>query len=351
MNTEREENTALVDDTTTQETNEASAETSVEETKEFDANAFSKMEEVSSNESNASETSIESVENSTDDSDDESYIEWDISDSSGEETQAQETTEETSTNNEEQKQTTSENTNDETVAPQVDYSSVSEKLGIEIKSEEDIISYVDNIKSQAVGNTTNDKIKRLEGYIQLDDRELLKADLKAQGFNDADVTEAMETFEDNGTIKIEAKKIRNALNRNISAERNSIIEKQNADAKQQEQEVKEIRSNIRKVIDESETMFGFKMAKDAETLGKVRDNHYKYTTEQFMKDITKDEKSMVEVAWLWKHKDVILNAAKNKGLQKGKESVLSQITKPDTDSVTRIREESTKEFDPNKFVS
>lgn len=349
------EETGLVNavETENQEVNETSTETSVEDTKDFDASKFNTLEESANQEieNNNSETEETSA---NDKSDNEEFIDWDItnSEASNEETTENNEAQETTAN--EELETTNETDStevNESVSATIDYAEIGNKIGVEIKSEEDFVSYVQNLKERNKGSVTNDKINRLGGYLKLNDKELLEADLKSQGFNEAETKEAIETFTDNGTIKFEAKKIRNGLNRLIDNERNSVLKQQEANAKREEQEVEQLRSNIKNYIDNSKTMFGFKMAKDEATLKKVQENHYKYTTTEFYKDITKDEKSLAEAAWLWKHKDVILNAAKNKGLQKGKESVLNQMTNPDTNTSTRIREESTKEFDAKKFAS
>jgi hypothetical protein len=342
---EREENTtALVEETVdTQETTQETAETSAEVT--FDQNAFSDIQE-----SNDSETTEETTSENTDEVQDDLEIEWDLENT--EESSTEQTTE--TENTEEQAESNSE----ETTNVEVNYEAISDKIGVEVKSEEDFLNYIqekdkkiEELQQMTKGNVTNERIENLKSYISLDDKELLKADFKAQGFTDAEIDEAVDTYVDNGTVKIEAKKIRNTLNRTIDGERNKMIEDQKANAKREEQEVQELRGNIKKFIDNSKTMFGFKMAKDETTLQQVRDSHYKYTTEKFYKDITESEQTMAEAAWLWKNKDAILNAAKNRGTQTGKKAILDEITVPDTSTTTRIREESSGEFNADKFAS
>lgn len=347
MEENKTEETGLVNavETENQEVNETSAETSVEDNPSFDANAFTEIQEVTDDVPNVEEEDKNELPNNEEVvEDDNPTIEWTIENND-------ESTEVETPSNEEVVE-------DTPVSKEIDYSVISDKIGVEIKSEEDFLAYmqekdnkIQELQELTKGNATNDKIKNWQKYIQLSDKELMEANLKAEGFSEAEIQEAIDTYVDNGTLKIETKKIRNTLNRHIDNERNSMIEKQAESAKHEEQRVLEVRNNIKKFIDNSETMFGFKMAKDEQQLENVRKEHYKYTTEEFYKSITKDEQSMAEAAWLWKYKDVILNAAKNNGLQKGKESVLNQIVKPDTDTTTRIREESSKEFDPLKFAS
>jgi hypothetical protein len=324
-------------------TEESSVEN--EDSVTFDANAFSDI-------SNDSDDSSENSDNNTEDND--SFeLNWDDNESS-----------ENSESNEEQNESSeseeaeSEEANLENTSTEINYELIGDKIGAEIKSEEDLKKYVDEKNKQieelqelTKGNVTNEKIKNLKTYISLEDKELLRADFKAQGFSDEEIDEAVDVYTDNGTIGIEAKKIRNTLNRSIDLERNKMIEKQKAKAKLEEQEVNELRNNIKEFIFNSETMFGFKMAKDEDSLKTVREKHYEYTTGKFYKEITESEQTMSEAAWLWKNRDVIINAAKNRGTQKGRKDILDEITVPDDSRSTRIREESTGEFNVNKFVS
>jgi len=341
---EREENTGGLAEEAVETQTQETAETSADVT--FDNNAFMDVQESNDSET---ETTEASSETNTEESDEGLEIEWELPDNG--ETSTEETTETENTEAQE------ESTTEQPANVDFNYEAISDKIGVEVKSEEDFLNYIqekdkkiEELQQMTKGNVTNERIENLKSYVSLDDKELLKADFKAQGFTDAEIDEAVDTYVDNGTVKIEAKKIRNTLNRTMDGERNKMIEEQKAGAKREEQEVQRLRDNIKKHINESETMFGFKMAKDEESLQKVRDSHYKYTTENFYKEITESEQTMSEAAWLWKNRNTLLNAAKNRGTQTGKKAILDVITVPDTSTTTRIREESTGEFNPNKFA-
>ena len=208
-----------------------------------------------------------------------------------------------------------------------------------------------NQLKESGGTVTNEKINSLQGYLKLDNKELLQKDLEAQGFRGDKLQETLDTLQDNGMLEIEATKVRNAINGAITKEQTSITqESKNADAKRQadrDESVKELQTYLSSQTD----MFGFKMAKDEESLGKVRDGHHKYITSgSFLKDITKNNESLAESAWLWRNRETLLKAARNNGLQQGRSEVLNDLGNPDTGGGGKFADPSGKgEFDPSKF--
>ena len=114
-------------------------------------------------------------------------------------------------------------------------------------------------------------------------------------------------------------------------EQNAVKSQEEAQAKQEQDRIDSV-NELSKHIKGQTEMFGFKMAKDEETLGKVRDSHHKYITNgSFLQDITKDNESLAESAWLWKNRETLLKAARNGGLQQGRSEILNDMHNPDTD--------------------
>jgi hypothetical protein len=200
-------------------------------------------------------------------------------------------------------------------------------------------------------NVTSKKITALQSYLKFDDNELIKKDLEAQGFKGEQLQETLDTLQDNGMLKIEATKVRNAISSSISNERSAITkDARDEDAKQlqdREQSVKALKT----YLNDQNEMFGFKMAKDEETLGKVRDSHHKYITSgSFLTEITKDNESLAESAWLWKNRETLLKAARNGGLQQGRSEILNDMHNPDTEGGgTFVSPDGKGEFNVSKF--
>ncbi len=206
------------------------------------------------------------------------------------------------------------------------------------------------LKESAPG-ATNDVINKYNDFLRLSNEELVKEDLKQLGFKDQELDSAMDSLKDNQMLNIEATKVRNAIKGAIAKEQQSITQKTlNEDAKHQEDRDKSVKE-LQTYLNSQTDMFGFKMAKDEDSLTKVRDNHQKYITSgSYLKDITKDNESLAESAWLWKNRETLLKAARNNGLQQGRSEVLDDIGQPDNGSNGKFADPSGKgEFNASKF--
>lgn len=337
-----------------------------EETKEFDASAFGNGI-VDSVENSTEESLEELVEDSTETvdtkesaDDEDTSFDWsdNYSDDNSSESEATKKEEETpvvAESNEDNDTTQAEvsTDNNNTDTTEVDntpvkfdgsltdehFSAFADELGINAKSMTELKDAMleleaDNkrLQESSGDNVTSKKITALQSYLKFDDQELLKKDLEAQGFKGEQLEEALDTLQDNGMLKVEAAKVRNAINSSIQNERSEITQSaRDEDAKQlkdREDSVKSLNTYLSKQTE----MFGFKMAKDEETLGKVRDSHHKYITNgNFLQDITKDNESLAESAWLWKNRETLLKAARNGGLQQGRSEILNDMHNPDAD--------------------
>lgn len=236
-----------------------------------------------------------------------------------------------------------------------------EDTGLEgVKSKEDFEAkinefkeYEKKVKEYETKNIKSDKITKLRDFISMEDRALVEADLKMQGFKDEKLEDALSTYEVNGNMNIEAQKIRNTLNKAIRNEEqnelNQVREQEARLQKEREDSMAELKNHLEK----TETMFGFKMAKDSDGMKKVREDHYDYITSgTFLNSIMESNQNVTEAAWLWKNKDTILNAMKNQGYQRGKKEILDNIQRPEIPGTNRILDPTgkTDEFNPNAFL-
>jgi len=336
------------------------------ETKEFDPSAFGKgiVETVENNtEETPESTTNESLEDSSEvtnseNNDDDESFDWsnsykgDDTDNTEDEKSEVEDSDANENNDNTETEVLSENNNtdadrDIEKTPSAfdgsltdeHFSAFADELGIKAKSMTELKDAMlkleeDNkrLQQNAGSNVTNKKIDALQSYLKLDDKELLQKDLEAQGFKGDQLQEAMDTLQDNGMLKVEATKVRNAINGSIENERSAITQgTRDEDAKQLKEREESVKA-LNTYISNQTEMFGFKMAKDEETLAKVRDSHHKYITSgNFLKDITKNNESLAESAWLWKNRETLLKAARNGGLQQGRFEILNDLHNPDTD--------------------
>jgi hypothetical protein len=240
-----------------------------------------------------------------------------------------------------------------------DFKAVADALGLKFETIEEFKEHLVNveaenkkIKSEYSGGATNEKIDALKKLNANDDKELVRLSLEKEGFEGDELTNAVDKFIDNGMLEIEAKRIRNTVNKAIEAEQGNITQSTlEADATQQ-REYEESVKNLGEHISKTKTMFGFEMAKDEESLAKVQKGHFNYIKSgKFMDDVFKDDASLTEAAWLWKNKDTILKAIANKNLQQGKETILNDIKNPEVEKPQRFKApDGSNEFDPKKFT-
>jgi hypothetical protein len=241
----------------------------------------------------------------------------------------------------------------------IDYSAMGEEYGFEgVETKEDLDKSIselrDNLKvykELADDSLTNDTIKKLSSYQKLNNEDLVRRDLELQGITGDKLEDAIDVLSGNGTLSIEADKIRHNVNRAISSEQEKIVaSRKDQDAKQlqdHEDSIKELKAHL----DKTETMFGLNMSKDPEKLQDVRDKHHEYITSgSFLKDVTASNESISEAAWLWKHRDTLIKALTNRGNQSGKKDVLDNLGNHDPSGNKRIlAPEGNGEFNASKF--
>jgi len=240
------------------------------------------------------------------------------------------------------------------------YLVVADKLGFEAKTVDEFKETLESIQAEndrlrklELGSVDSKKITTFKNLKKKTDEELVRLELKQQRFSEEEINEAIDVHTDNNTLKFEAKKIRNGLDSAIEREQQSVINSnKDAEAKQQQDRdnaVKELTDHLNGI----DTMFDMKMSKDENKLPEIRKNHLEYITSgNFLNEVTDNPANLSEAAWLWKNKDVILKAAKNKGFNKGKQEILDDIGNPDVSDKQRYRDPAgSDEFDVSKFTS
>lgn len=229
---------------------------------------------------------------------------------------------------------------------------ISAELGVSGSNVDDIVKQLKE-KQVAVSAPDTDKTKEFRSLLSLKDEDLIKEDAKSQGFTDEEQDEYLEKLVDNGTIKFEAKKLRGGINNAIKTEESLAAQSIQQQSEAQKKEAEESRQKLEEHLSKTEEVLGIKMAKDDEGLEKVRKEHFNYITSgQFFKEVTDDEASVSEAAFLWKNRNNIAKALKTKGYEKGKADILNELKNPDMgEKGTGVSESSDNgEFKPGKFM-
>jgi len=352
-----------------QENQETVETTEVTDTPEFDAAKFTSedAEEKSDNQDqeslgNESETTSETTEETTSNSSDDNFS-WDDEEGSFEE-QSSESAEQENLQNAEELVAEENNSTDNSLSTGISnefFSSLKEKIGVEVKNEEELGQVLEQLaiqnmelkKASEAAGVTNDRIKKIETILKMEDEEILRKDFELNGFNEDQINKAIETLQDNGTLDIEALKIRKNLENYVVNERTREVEaRREADAMRQQQTAKE-QEELKNYLSKTDSMFGLKMAKTDAGVEKAREKHFSYITSgDFFGEITKDNESLAQVAWLWKYKDKILKAMTNRGDSTGKRQVLDNMENP-SKKITKTLPDADNSggFDPNLFLA
>jgi len=253
-----------------------------------------------------------------------------------------------------------ENPDDKNPLSDDNFSSFAEELGLSATNKEEFMTQLQELEAENKrlkegqgSNVQNEKIGRLNDLKKKTNDELVRLDLKKQGLDEAEVDEAMDIYTDNGTVNLEALKIKKSIDRAITNEQNEVTQSAKTEEATLLKEQQESVAALTKHINGEETKFGFQMAKDAESLKQVREGHTKYITSgEFYNDITSDSKNLSDAAWLWKNKDVIMKSLGSKGIQQGRKEVLDDIGKPEVSDTKRFSSPTDKgEFDAGAFLS
>jgi len=358
MNEEENVNeTESVQETATEERN---AEVKEQETEEldlsFNPNAFF-TEEPKEEKKNEVNNNIDepNVENSKDeDNKSEEDFSWD----KGLEYLKENKQEEESSKTEEN----TDNNNDIAVTEkniQPSYEEFFKEVGLEVKTKEEFKEVYKSLQEEnellkKSYPEKNEKIDNLQNLIKLEDKELVERSLIADGFEGVELENAMERMLDNDMVDIEAKKVRNTLNKAIASEKETIIDDKRTETAKQEKDREDSIKSLNDYLNSTEKMFGFKIASTTEKANEIRKSHQEYIVSgKFLQDITQTEKSLADCAWLWANKDVILKAMQTKGFNSGRKDVLNQIGNPDVDANSRTFADpkGDGEFNANKFMS
>lgn len=227
-----------------------------------------------------------------------------------------------------------------------------EKL-IELEDEnEKLFKELEEARKAPISSGTNEVIQKLSDLNSKSDEDLIRLDLKKNGFSDDDIQESIDTYIDNGLLKIEAKKIRNTINKAITVEQEKLTQTNAQSGAMQKKEQEESVKALSEHISKTETMFGLKIAKDSESLAKVQKEHTKYITSgKYLSEITESSQNIAESAWLWKNRHVFTKAMINKGVQQGKEELLKDLGNPEVSDIKRYKGPGKDDgFDPKAFV-
>ena len=227
---------------------------------------------------------------------------------------------------------------------ELDWQAISKEAGIEASTKEEFLSKVKEATAPKVKD--NDVIENLNTYLELSDKDLVIADMRASKYEDGAIEDTIDRLTDAGLLKREATLIRQQLNKHIHTERERIATEKAASEKQKEEAAVKSRKELQNFIKEKEEFFGGKVSQ------KEKKRLYSYITKgNFAQDVFESHANVAEAAFLWQNKEKIFKMIRTQGVEQGKSKVLDGITSPSSGNrSSKSFAPSKKGFDVNKFL-
>ena len=334
-------------------------ETLSEEVKEFNPDAFAgldalveKVEQTNKSKSKEDEPSAlmdesDEVQAATAETeeDDDSDFDWGLNEEEEEQAE-EEVLKEAESNDdwdfEEKSEDEESGEEDSTEDKGVNWDAVAEQLGLQGASKEDIVKALNSKNEPEVKNETTTKY---EGYLQLTDRELLGADMKATGMDEYDVDDSLDKMEDSGMLKHEALKIRKQLRNAIRTEKDAVKKKKDSESIEKTQSQDQARKDLQSELK------GFKNYLGGKVTVEQRKDLYKYITNgDFNKDIYESHANVAEAAFLWKNRSQLQKMLRSQGFEDGKGSVLDNLTNRGGRGNSKPKRNTGSGFDASAFM-
>lgn len=237
----------------------------------------------------------------------------------------------------------SETTEPETKGADIDWAGLAKELGVEAKDKESLKAAISQARQPVSESET---LNTLKGYLDMSDKELVLADLKASGMEEEEAKDTLVRIEDSGLLKREATSARKQITDYISNETDRLRKIEKERAKEQKQRDLETKTSLQNYLKEKEDFFGGKI-NTAE-----KKDLYKYIISgDFAKEVYGNHANVADAAFLWKYKDKIFKMLQGQGMEKGKAAVLNKITNPDLGRRSRhVEVPKSSGFDPAEFM-
>ena len=237
-----------------------------------------------------------------------------------------------------------EETQTEETTGDVDWSQVAKQLGVEAATKEDLQKLLESPFVPEVPET--DTTRQIKEYLSLSDRELLAAEMQADGMEKDDVVDILDKMEDTGSLKREAFRVRNQLKgylENIKAK--ALTDASNAE-KTRKEKVAANKKDLQNHLKQMKTFMGGRVGK------KELQDAYKYIVSGKMADnIWKSHANAAEVAMFMLYKDKFAKILRSQGVEEGKASLFNKISSPELRSGSKSNYKAKKSgFDIMEFM-
>ena len=328
-------------------------ESKTEESK-FDASAFTGYESDKKGNTLDKETVEEAVEesqkvdleveNSEESSKDADGFSWEDVETKSEDVQEDSEVVEEEPKEEDWDEENVEKQEDQSKPVEINWSEMGQELNINANTKEEFVKQVKQMVETPIQD--NDVVGNLKGFLELTDKDLVIADLKAANYDDEYINDTVDRMEDAGLIKREATTIRHQLNKHITTERQNLVATKKKAEKEEKQKSLESKKGLQKLIKGKDEFFGGKVSPTE------KKNLYNYIIKgNFAEEVFSNHANVADAAFLWRNKQKIFKMIRTQGVEQGKSTVLNGITSPSRNSSNTMNyAPKGKGFNPNDFL-
>ena len=230
----------------------------------------------------------------------------------------------------------------EEIAKETDWESIAKELGVEGATKEDLAKRL--AKPDKVVET--DTTTKLEKFLDLNDKDLVKEELKAQGMEEGAVDENVDRLEDSGMLRYQANTLRASIKTAMKDDQLRAVENKKREEHEKEKGLKNHRNNLKDYLKNNDTFFGGK-ASEQERLSIYRD----VCDGALERELYRDPATVSKVMFLLRNGKKLEKFLYNRGKEDGKAMILDSITSPDLgERNSPTYKEETTGFDAKSFI-
>lgn len=310
----------------------------------FDASAFgANLKEAAEDETEEQTEETTSSQEEADEDDD--SFSWDSVSTEEEEEESEQTEEASEPADEWSFEEEVEDSEESGVVDTSGWENLADSLGVDADSYDDLVQQLNTVVNP---EPVNDKINALNSYLNYTDKQLVQADLMAQGLTKEEAAKEVQNLGDIGFLKREALQLRRDIRNAVRQEEANAKEEAEREEQAYYQEISDNKAALQGYLKEKDRFFGGKVTK------KEREELYKYITSgRFDEDLRTSHANVADMAFLWKNHKKIFKMLHNEGVERGKSAVLDKITSPNLgrrSSTPRVKSKSDG-FDASEFMA
>ena len=228
----------------------------------------------------------------------------------------------------------------------LDWKKVSEELGVEANSKEELLGQLNKETQEAEYN--NSVIDQLQDFLKLSDRDLLQKELKMQGqMEDYEIEENLDKLEDSGMLKYQANSLRGSVRSAIKQEQQKEKNIRSEEKQTKQKRITDSRNNLKGFLKDNNMFFGGKVS-ETERMSIYKD----ICSGKLESLLYKNPETTSKVMWMLRNPNKLEKVLYGRGLEAGKAQVLDNITTPDVGRLRKViyKVKDSSEFDAQQFM-